>query len=31
VYFYQKEVPKFCRDPKFPYLGYDDMCHTEPQ
>ena len=31
VYFYDKKAPKVCTDPKFPYLGYDDLCHTEPQ
>jgi hypothetical protein len=31
VYFYDKKAPKLCTDPKFPYLGYDDMCHTDPQ
>jgi hypothetical protein len=31
VYFYEKQAPKVCTDPKFPYLGVDDMCHTDPQ
>jgi hypothetical protein len=31
VYFYEKKVPKVCTDPKFPYLGVDDLCYTFPQ
>jgi hypothetical protein len=31
VYFYEKKPPNLCTDPKFPYLGEDDRCHTELQ
>ena len=29
VYVYEKPQPDVCTDPKYPYLGYDDMCHTQ--
>src|SRR5262249_27310265 len=31
VYVYEKHQANVCTDPKFPYLGYDDLCHTELQ
>jgi hypothetical protein len=31
VYFYIKQVPPICTDPKFPYFGEDDLCHTDLQ
>jgi hypothetical protein len=31
VYFYPRKVPNLCTDPKYPHLGQDGMCHTEPQ
>ena len=31
VYEYEREGPKVCTDPKFPYLREDDMCYEGPQ
>jgi hypothetical protein len=31
VYTYSKKPAVECSDPKFPYLGYDDMCHSDYQ
>ena len=31
AYIYEKEQEGSCTDPKYPYLGYDDMCHTNLQ
>lgn len=31
AYVYVKSQDPVCNDRKFPYLGYDDMCHTELQ
>ena len=27
AYIYEKKQDDLCRDPKYPHLGYDDMCH----
>jgi hypothetical protein len=31
VYSYDKKSDLHCTDPKFPYVGIDEICHTEPQ
>ena len=31
AYVYQLDSSGVCTDPKYPYLGYDDMCYTTPQ
>ncbi len=31
VYTYEKSPQVHCTDPKFPFAGIDDMCHTMPQ
>ena len=31
VYTYDKKPQIVCSDPKFPYAGFDDMCHVDPQ
>lgn len=28
AYVYEKKQDNICTDPKYPYLGYDDMCYT---
>jgi hypothetical protein len=31
VYIYVKKSEFTCSDPKFPYVGVDEMCHSDPQ
>jgi hypothetical protein len=31
VYIYSKKSQVVCSDPKFPFAGYDDLCHMDPQ
>jgi hypothetical protein len=31
VYYYEKPVPHLCNDPKYPYLGMDELCYSTPQ
>jgi hypothetical protein len=30
AYIYNKKSQVVCNDPKFPYAGYDDLCHSDP-
>ena len=31
VYGYEKRSELTCSDPKLPYIGVDEMCHSDPQ
>lgn len=31
AYIYEKKQEGNCKDPQYPYMGYDDKCYTVPQ